>query len=211
MQLEYSNPPLNLEAREFYPVNSSTFDVMTNLLQNEVAKAQRIYYCGTHHSIETTDTVTIHQNSCTTYTRGMIFSRFNFISFIVLALDKKQTMANLIGLAKQHGHVDQDGKIRAILFSKNLPHAKKIQQKKEAKRNINNQKSHEMAIEEDGTIPISKNERHQSNIRSRSTNKQIELESREYEDEEEEIFEKKNFFRSISPEKIPKKKFRRRR
>ena len=203
MQLEYSNPPL--EAREFYQVNSPTFEVMTNLLQNEVAKAQRIYYCGTHHSIETVDTVTIHQNGCTTYTRGMLFSRFNFISLIVLALDKKQTMENLIELAKQHGHADQDGKIRAILFSKNLPHAQKIQQKKEAKKNINaNNKSHEMAIEEDGVIPNIKNKSHQPKSRSRSSNRQIDLEFEEYEDEEDEIFEKQSYKMSRSPGKISK-------
>ena len=74
------NPPEDLKIRDVYAPGSSNFDSMMTLLHSDALKAQSIFYCGDHHSIETISTVKYHKNNCITYTRGM-FLGISFISF----------------------------------------------------------------------------------------------------------------------------------
>jgi len=71
-QLSYENPPEDIEERDFYTKDGTKFDLMMSLLHSDAMKAQRIYYCGVHHSIETVSTFEGHKQCPRTYTRGLI-------------------------------------------------------------------------------------------------------------------------------------------
>jgi len=75
-----NNPPEELSLRDYYPEKSESYDQMMDLLHNDVLKAQSIYYCGTHHSLETKSTHNNHKNKCSTYTRGMILGKHYLLS-----------------------------------------------------------------------------------------------------------------------------------
>jgi len=76
----YENPPENVDERDFYTKDATKFELMMNLLHSDVLKAQRIYYCGVHHSIETVSTYENHKQCLKTYTRGLILGK-TFLKF----------------------------------------------------------------------------------------------------------------------------------
>ena len=154
--MSYNNPPEELSLRDYYPEKSESYDQMM----------ESIYYCGTHHSLETKSTHNNHKNKYSTYTRGMILGKhyFDFLTYN-LGADKNDTTKKFIGLARKHNHVD-DKKIRALLFTKYLDLAKKFQNTKSS-----NEETKKNEIEEEKKIEIIPNSMHQENVRlnNRST------------------------------------------
>jgi len=75
-----ANPTEDTDLRDYYTPGSAQYNAMLNLLHTDASKAQSIYYCGKHHSIETPKTVESHKQNCPIYTRGMILGNLsNFL------------------------------------------------------------------------------------------------------------------------------------
>lgn len=129
--MSYDNPPENIYLRGAFPQGSDQFGIMLNILHDQAKSSQSLYYCATHHSIETVTTHKHHKGVCKTFTKG-IFSCIFIFYFLLhsLALEKKDTLTKFVKLCTEHGHIDAEGKVRAILFTKLLPQPIKIQKKK---------------------------------------------------------------------------------
>ncbi len=82
-EIRFQNPHEDITKRDFYAFGTNNFDLMINVLHNELVKSQRLYYCSLHHSIETYSTYEIHKNnsSCKIFTKGQLLGKTFFSIF----------------------------------------------------------------------------------------------------------------------------------
>ena len=131
----FTNPHPDVDKRDFCGPRSHHYEVMMNFLHSDATKTPRIYYCGTHHSIESVSTYETHRDdpSCQIYTKGQFSG--NYATKVLLNLlgkERKDTIVKITNLARDHGHIDSNGKIKMLFFTKYAPQADKIQKKKKA-------------------------------------------------------------------------------
>ena len=74
---KFENPHEDVAKRDSYAIGTTRYDLMISVLHNELVKSQRLYYCSSHHSIETASTYEIHKSnpSCRIYTKGQLLGR----------------------------------------------------------------------------------------------------------------------------------------
>jgi len=77
---KYENPNAEVCKRDYCGNRSQSYEIMMGFLHSDALKTPRLYYCATHHSIETVSTYQIHKNdpNCVIYTKGQ-FSSMNYI------------------------------------------------------------------------------------------------------------------------------------
>jgi len=77
--MNYTNPELGIEVGDFLSLKTPRYEAMMTLLFEDAVRAQSIYYCGKHQSIETVSTHKLHKMNCETFTRGMILGNVIFL------------------------------------------------------------------------------------------------------------------------------------
>ena len=90
-QLQFQNPHEDVTKRDFYSIGTPSYELMMNFLHHEFSKAQRLYYCGTHHTIETVSTYETHKENktCKVYIRGQVLGKFIFYFLVLIVKAKK--------------------------------------------------------------------------------------------------------------------------
>lgn len=84
MQLEYENPPEQLNLRPYLTPGSLEYQLMIKKLHDECSISVILNYCGTCHSIETKDTIGVHNNHAT-YSKANIHGCFLVIIELIIS------------------------------------------------------------------------------------------------------------------------------